>query len=188
MSSPVDTTALLELVRSYYPSAAVGATETPPSQRLETRRKAALQDRTRWDQFLQHVRSEMPDCGLWEQPFLLYYPCRGVRVYLPHSPMGSDVHDAIVLLVSVLAPVHALYASHQRHEGEHVEESQTWFPPLPERFVPYAQRLDALTKAHLGTTLLPNDVLFTPVPDIHVEDVPASETQLIHALFTRNIW
>lgn len=183
---------LLELVHRFYPTGVASyepeyetAEET---QRREARRKAALQGSAAWERFRQRVGEELPGVGLWELPSLLYHPCRTLRVYLPHSPMGSDVHDAVVLLESVLAPVHAIYASHQTYEGKRVAESHVWHSPLPARFRPYEARLDELAHSLLGSVLLPNEVLFTPVPDLHVEHVPVGKVKLIHCLFTNNIW
>ena len=191
MSHP-DASELSKLVRQFYPASIAshdpayrGAIET---QWREARRMAAQQESLAWRGFLQRIQEVMPGCGLWDQPSLLYYPCRNVRVYLPHSPMGSNTQDAVVLLVSVLGPFHALYASHQRYEGKRVVESLTWFTQLPERFILHSEQLDALASSELGSTRLTADVLLTPVPDIQVENVRAGETKLIHCLFTSNLW
>ena len=183
---------LVELVRRIYPTGV--ANDAPKDDasekhhRLETLRKAAIQEGVAWAEFRQSVQEQLPDVGLWELPTLLYHPCRTLRVYLPHSPRGADVQEAVVLLVSILAPVHALYASHQTYEGKRVVKSKTWFSPLPPRFRPVEARLDALAQSVLGSTRLPNELLFTPVPDIHVEQAPSGQVQLLHGLFTTNIW
>jgi hypothetical protein len=187
-----DASELSELVRQFYPASI--ASHDPAyaaaieSQRREARRTAAQKESSAWRGFLQRIQEALPGCGLWDQPSLLYYPCRNVRVYLPHSPMGSNTQDAVVLLVSVLGPFHALYASHQRYERKRVVETTTWFAPLPKRFMLHSEQLDTLASSELGSTRLTSDVLLAPVPDIQVENVRASETKLIHCLFTSNLW
>ena len=147
-----------------------------------------MQGSEAWERLHQCVGEELPGVGLWELPSLLYHPCRTLRGYLPHSPMGSDVHDAVVLLESVLAPVHAIYASHQTYAGKRVAKSRVWHSPLPARFRSYEARLDELARSLLGSVRLPKEVLFAPVPDLHVEHVPAGKVKLIRCLFTNHIW
>jgi hypothetical protein len=181
-----------KLVRQFHPASMAsndpGYEKATESVRREARRMAAQQDSSVWQAFRQRIQEVLPSCGLWDQPSLLHYPCRNVRVYLPHAPMGTDVQDAVVLLESVLGPFHALYASHHRYEGKRVVETTTWFAPLPERFRLYEERLDALASSELGSTRLTADVLLTPIPDIQVENIRPGETKLIHCLFTSNLW
>ncbi|HZH78004.1 MAG TPA: hypothetical protein VEY88_18395 [Archangium sp.] len=191
MSHP-DASELGTLVRQFYPTSVASHDPvygtTTESLRREARRIAAQHDSSAWQAFLQRLQRALPGCGLWDQPSLLYYPCRNVRVYLPDSPMGASSQDAVVLLKSVLGPFHALHASHQRYEGKHVVETTTWFAPLPERFRPLAEKLDTLASSELGSTRLTADILLAPIPDIQVENVPPGETKLIHCLFTSNLW
>jgi hypothetical protein len=183
---------LVELVHQLYP-AGVASYEpeyetAEETQRRAARRKAAMQGSAAWERFRQRIVEELPGVGLWELPYLMYHPCRMLRVYLPHSPRGSDVHDAVVLLESVLAPVHAIYASHQTYAGKQVAKSRVWHSPLPARFRPYEARVDEFARSLLGSVRLPKEVLFTPVPDLHVEHVPAGKVKLIHCLFMSGIW
>jgi uncharacterized protein YeaO (DUF488 family) len=183
---------LVGLVHRFYPAGVANdAPERDASEerrRLEAVRKAAMQEGAAWEEFRRRVQEQLPDIGQWELPTLLSHPCRTLRAYLPHSPRGSDVQEAVVLLVSILAPVHALYASHQTYVGKRVVKSKTWFSPLPVRFRPVEARLDELAQSELGSTRLPNEILFTPVPDLHVEHVPSNRVQLLHCLFTNNLW
>ena len=195
MSFPDDrfsTRSLVELVHRFYPAGMAsyepGYVTSEESQRRDALRKAALQEGSAWEKLRQGIQETLPDVGLWELPSLLYHPCRTLRVYLPDSPRGADVQEAVVLLVSVLSPVHTLYASHQTYVGKRVARSKTWFPPLPPRFRAVEDRLDALAQSMFGSVRLPNEVLFTPTPDLHVEHVPGGETQLLHCLFTNNLW
>ncbi|HYO56571.1 hypothetical protein [Archangium sp.] len=183
---------LVELVHRFYP-AGVASYEpeydaSEESRRREALRMVAIQEGAAWEELRQGIQETLPDVGLWELPSLLYHPCRTLRAYLPHSPRGADVQEAVVLLVSILAPVHAIYASHQTYAGNRVVRSRTWFPPLPPRFGPVEARLDALAHSMLGSVRLPNEVLFTPVPDLHMEHVPSGKAQLLHCLFTHNLW
>jgi hypothetical protein len=102
--------------------------------------------------------------------------------------MGADVQKAVVLLVSVLAPVHVLYASHQTFKGGRVSESRTCYPPLPGEFQPIEARLDALVRASLLTSRLSNEVLFTPVPDVQVGHVDLGQARLVDCLFSDDRW
>ncbi|HEX8819859.1 MAG TPA: hypothetical protein VF794_08055 [Archangium sp.] len=93
--------------------------------------------------------------------------------------------------MSQLAPVYALYASHMEEKGPGLPRDH-WlrFPPLPPEFQAHETRLAALIESTFGFTRLPNDVLFTPVPDL----VPQTATfglgkaQLIDCLFTPYRW
>ena len=53
----------------------------------------------------------------------------------------------------------------QSHRTE--RESWTRFPPLPPEFHAHEENLASLIQSVLGFTRLPNEVLFTPVPDLH---------------------
>jgi len=122
-----------------------------------------------WNTLLRRLHQELPECSLWELPFLLYDPCRCVRVSLADSPVGAPEQKAVVLLASILAPVHHIYASWQRVENHRVIEQQLWHPPLPPEYQTLETRLNSLAQSVLGTSTLPND-------------------QLIHCLFTDRLW
>jgi hypothetical protein len=49
-------------------------------------------------------------------------------------------------------------------------------------------KLDALVRESFGTVRLPNEVLFTPVPDLQVGNTGFGKVKLIHCLFTDDIW
>ncbi len=192
MMTPPSTSELLELVYRYYPrnleSHDPRYEESEESQRREARQAAARKQEEAWNAFLQRAREELSGCRLWELPFLLYHPCRCLRVALPDSPMGADLQKAVVLLVSVLVPVHVLYASWQILQGGRVSESRTYFPPLLEEFQPIEARLDALVQDVLHTARLSNDVLFTPVPDVQVGHVDLGQARLVDCLFSDDRW
>ena len=95
---------------------------------------------------------------------------------------------ALVGLVSILAPVYALYASHQVVEGQQVVRTHLEFPPLPAEFEPMEALLSGEIQGALGFARLPNEVLFTPVPDLQIGNKYPHEVQLIDALFTEDRW
>jgi hypothetical protein len=182
--------ALVEVVHRYYPAGIHGDEPlyrlTEEYKRWDAARRAAQENNGAWECFLQQVREQFPRVTLWELPGLLYDPSNRVRIYLPGS--SKSKRGALVVIASILAPVHVLYASKQRDLGEGKSESQHWFPPLPSEFQEYEAKLDALIHASLGSTRLPNDVLFTPVPDVQVGNTSFGEVNLLHCLFTDDIW
>jgi hypothetical protein len=68
-------------------------------------------------------------------------------------------------MLSVLAPVYALYARHWRDDRTE-RESWTRFPPLPPEFHAHEEKLASLVEPTFGFVRLPTEVLFTPVPDL----------------------
>jgi hypothetical protein len=182
--------ALAKLVHRYYPAGIHGDEPlyrtTEEYQRWTAARRAAQENNQAWKGFLQQVHEQFPGCTLWELPGLLYDPSYRVRVYLPGSTKREG--KALVVIASILAPVHVLYASKELQQEEGKTESQHWFPPLPLEFQEYEAKLDALIHASLGSTRLPKDVLFTPVPDLQVGNISFGDVKLFHCLFTEDIW
>ena len=87
-----------------------------------------------------------------------------------------------------LHAVYAIYASHV-DKTKH-PESEAWlrFPPFPPDFQSHEAKLASLIESTFGFTRLPNDVLFTPVPDLVPRTVnyPLGEALLIDCLFTEH--
>lgn len=183
--------ALVALVHRYYPAGLYGDDprygESEQSRRLTAARLAAQKDDAAWKHFRQRVREVLPDCTQWELPGPLYDPSHRVRVYLPGTRAGAREKKALVLFTSILAPVHVIHASQEVVDGER-STSQSWFPPLPSEFQPYEAKLDALIRESFGSVRLPNDVLCTPVPDLQVGNLDFGKVQLIHCLFSEDIW
>jgi hypothetical protein len=184
--------ALIKLVHRYYPSGIHGDDprhrESEEYKRLTAARLAAQKDDAAWKGFRQHVREQLPECKQWELPGLLYDPSRRVRIYLPGTEKSQRQRKAIVVFTSILAPVHLLHASQEVDLDEERSTSEASFPPLPPEFQPYEAKLDALVRESFGTVRLPNDVLFTPVPDLQVGNTDFGKVKLLHCLFTDNIW
>ncbi len=184
--------ALIELVHRYYPAGLHGDDpryrQSAEYQRLGAVRRAASEDDAAWKAFLKQVREHFPQCTLWELPGPLYDPSRGVRVYLPDAPGPAGEHQALVVLASILAPVHLLHASHEVNADAGESGSRFQLPPFPPEFHPYESRLDMLIRSSLGSTRLPNEVLHAPVPDLQVGNLPQGEARLLHCLFTDDLW
>ena len=186
--------ALVELVHRYYPAGLYAddpryrASEQHP--RLEAARRAAQEDDSAWRNFLQRIREELPGSSLWDVsgPRELYDPSRRVRVYLPDAQGPEGERRALVVAVSILAPVHLLYASREWAVHEEKTDSEVWFPPLPSEFRTYEDKLDALVQDSCGSARLPNELLLTPVPDLQVGNIDLGKARLLHCLFTDDIW
>ncbi len=95
----------------------------------------------------------------------------------------------MVCLLSLLAPVYALYASHSLDTGSRVE-SWTRYPPLPPEFQPHEARLAALVEATFGATRLSNEVLFAPIAGLapRTGTRAPGEALLADLLLTHDRW
>jgi hypothetical protein len=196
MSPPPSTDQLIELVHRYYPASlsngAPGYTESKEYQRLlELRREVLAQHSTRWEKFTQQVQEALPDCTVEDWTVLWAEDnCWRARVYLPQleSAGGENQFRAVVLLVSILAPVYVLYSSFQARTAEGGFEQPTLsYEPRPET-TPIAEVLSSLVRTELGVQPLSNEVLFTSVPDIQCGNVPLGKVKLIDCLFTDDRW
>jgi len=116
-------------------------------------------------------------------------PCYSVRVSLPGFKGGEPLYNCVVCLLSQLAPVYALYASHT-DRNDPGEGHWLRLPPFPPEFQSHEARLAALIQATFGFTRLPNDVLLTPVPDLvpQTAHFGLGEARLIDCLFTPYRW
>jgi hypothetical protein len=191
MSQALTAEALLRLVYRYFP---VGLYETDPRyesteeyQRLYKLRRAAVDDPKDWDAFIQHVETELPDCSVWDYPNIRYDPAYSVRVSLPGPLAEESEVKSVVLMVCILAPVHIIYAHHRKKRGE-IYETITYQPPLPQEFLPVAEKLEALAIETFGTTRLSQDVLSTPVPDLQVGTTGFGKVTLADCLFGDARW
>ncbi|WP_257456269.1 hypothetical protein [Archangium lipolyticum] len=186
--------ALVQLVHCYYPSGlcndAPRYKESEEGQRLTRLIQANVQPSPTWKAFTQRVVQEFPDCNVWDTTVPWHEPCNSVRVSLPGSMPDAPHYDCVVCLLSQLAPVYALYASHAQRSSPPERKSWLRFPPVPPEFQEHEAKLCGLIESTLGFTRLSNEALFTPVPDL----VPRSanygpgEAQLIDCLFTPHRW
>ena len=85
-------------------------------------------------------------------------------------------------MVSVLAPVYALYARHWKDDRT---ERETWlrYPPLPSEFQAHEAKLAALIESSFGAVRVPNEVLFTRVTGLRPRQHPRREPWLAELLF-----
>ncbi len=185
--------ALVQLVRCYYPSGLCnddpGYRESEESQRLTRLILANVQPSPTWKGFTRRVVQEFPDCNIWDTTVPYHEPCNSVRVSLPGFMPDAPRYDCVVGLLSQLAPVYALYAS---HTDKSLPGADYWlrFPPFPPEFQAHEAKLAGLIESTLGFTRLSNDILFTPVPDLvpRAANYGLGEARLIDCLFTRDRW
>ena len=185
--------ALVQFLRPYYPT---GLRPDDPAyntsaeaQRLRRVRENAQKDMSAWKAFVQRVSERLPDCSLWDLTLLIYDPCYRLRVSLPHHEPDRDRRDEVVCLLSLLAPVYVLYASHLLHTGPSLEQ-WTRYPPLPPPFQDCEARLATLVESTFGATRLPNEALFTPAPDMTppAANLALGQARLADLLFTADRW
>ncbi|HYO57209.1 hypothetical protein [Archangium sp.] len=192
MDERFSTESLIKLVHRYYPSGIHGDDprhrQSEEYKRLAAARQTAQKDDAVWKSFRQRVREQLPGCVQWELPGLPYDPSRHVRIYLPDTRKSQRERKCIVVFTSILAPVHFLHASQEVDLDEDQSASEAWFPPLPPELQPLEAKLDALVRESFGTVRLPNDVLFTPVPDLQVGNTSFEKVKLVHCLFSDDIW
>jgi hypothetical protein len=171
MSQDFSAPALVECVRRYYPSELHREdpryTPSEEHQRLEHRLREAAAEASAWHRFVRQVEESFPHCDVIDITSLLYHPsyrCKVLRRQ-PPSPLERTREDSVVCMLSILAPVYALHASHHRDDGT---ERESWmrYPPLPAGFQPDEAKLAGLMESAMGATRLPNEVLFTRVPGI----------------------
>ncbi len=140
-----------------------------------------MEDTSDWDRFVQRVGESFAGCEVREQ-FLIHEPSHRCEVLLPEmkSPDGKE-ENAVGCMLSLLAPVYAIYATHEKEEGL---EKEYWrrFPPLPPEFQAHEAKLARLIESTFGFTRLPNDVLFTLVPDLKI-GMEHRGTRLLDCLF-----
>lgn len=170
MNQDLSAPALTQLARRYYP-ASVGMDDPRYNDSEETRRRsavleAAMKDTGGWERFLRRVEEAFPGCEVRDASSLPYASSHRCQVTLPGmQPHEGKEENAVGCMLSLLAPVYAVYATHHREEGLN---SESWrrFPPLPPEFQAHEAKLAALVESSFGFSRLPNDVLFTPVPEL----------------------
>lgn len=193
-SEPPSAAALVELVHRFYPA---NLHEDDPryaasaeNQRLLEARSRAWETREAWQQGLSHLRQALPQNPTEDWTALHSDSCWRVRVYLPEPlPVegGGQEFRSVVGLVSLLAPVAALYTSFHQKFGTLWRQPTLFFEPVPETR-PIEEAVERVLHAALGVHRIPSQTLFTPVPDIQCFNVPLGKAQLIDCLFTDDRW
>jgi hypothetical protein len=186
--------ALLELVHRFYPA---HLHEDDPHyakseeyQRLMEARSTAWENREAWKQGLSQLRKALPQSQIEDWTALHSDSCWRVRVYLP-GPLpvegGGQEFRSVVGLVSLLAPVSAIYTSFHQKFGTLWRQPTLFYDPVPETRA-LEEAVESVLHAALGVYRLPTQTLFTPVPDIQCFNVPLGKAQLIDCLFTDDRW
>ncbi|MFE8600211.1 hypothetical protein [Archangium violaceum] len=184
--------ALVQLVRRYYPAGIANEDpryrESEEGQCLQTLLQTQVGGTPAWNAFVQKLRGEFPGCSVWDTTVPWHDPCYDCRVSLPGHVKGGPRYDSVVCMLSQLAPVYTLYASHVEDKGPGTERDY-WlrFPPFPPEFQPHEAELAKLIESTFGFTRLPDDILFTPVPDLvpRTANFGLGKARLIDCLFTR---
>ncbi len=195
MNDDISAPRLLELVHRYYPtnlySGEEGYYESEQYQRLEEAREEAMTQAVSWKHCLARLREALPGCKVQDWTVLFSNDnCWRARVYLPEVlklPGGVEEFRAVVVLVSILAPVYVLYSSFQRKLEQGASPAETFYEDVPETS-PYADKVEAIVRDVLHVHRLPNETLFTPVPDIQVRNTRLGDAKLIDCLFTDDRW
>jgi hypothetical protein len=159
------------------------------AQRLTRLLEDEQKDLSAWKLFVQRVGELFPGCGLWDKTLLWLEPSYRLRVALPGTARSGNPQDELVCLLSVLAPVYAIYASHVL-KTESLAEAWTRYPPLPAQFQPHEAKLAQLIESTFGAARLPNEVLFTPVADLdpRTGNVGLGKALLVDLLLTADRW
>ena len=185
---------LIQCVHRYYP---VGLEKEDPrytnsqeSRRLQALLETHSQSSPEWKGFVQRLSSEFPGCSLWDTTVPRHDPCYTCRVSLPGFVMGAARYDSVVCMLSQLAPVYALYASHV--DKTKLPERDHWvrFPPFPVDFDTHGRTLSRLIESAFGFTRLDSDLLLLPVRDVVPRTVNfgLGEARLVDCLFTAHRW
>jgi hypothetical protein len=193
MTPDLSAEALVQLLHGYYPMGLwvdePEYRESEQFQRLQRFLEQAQKDLGAWNDFVQCVHEAFPGSSFWDGTQLFYEPCYRLRVALPLPKETEHTRNELVCLVSLLTPAYAIYASHSMNTGPYAE-AWTRYPPLPFEFQPDEARLAALIESTFDATRLPNDVLFTRVPELAPSrgNVELGQARLIDLLFTPDRW
>jgi hypothetical protein len=194
MAADLSTSQLVQRVHQYYPAnlwdADEGYAGSEQYQRLVRARQEALKNAGPWERLLSRLREALPDCRVEDWSVLFSTDnCWRVRVYLPGVLQieGGHEHRAVVILVSILAPVCVRYSSFHQRVGPQWNKPTLFYEDVPQT-KPLADKVEALVRSELGVQPLPHDTLFTLVPDIQCGNKSLGEVRLIDCLFTDDRW
>ncbi|MCY1082267.1 hypothetical protein [Archangium lansingense] len=197
MNEDLSSSRLIELLHRYYPANlhgdAEGYDESEQYQRMLQLRGHALKNPGDWRRLIARLREVLPECKVQDWTVLFSDDnCWRVRVELPEVlklPGGQDEVRTVVVLVSILAPVYARYSSFQRYSlvEKRAWPSETFYEDVPET-KSYADKVEGIVRDVLHVHRLPNETLFTPVPDIQCGNVALGDAKLIDCLFTDDRW
>lgn len=195
MNEDFSASRLVELLHRYYPvnlhGGQKGYDESEQYQRMSELRAHALKNPTKWKRLLERLREALPECRVQDWSVLFSDDnCWRVRVYLPEvlkHPEGVEEARAVVVLVSILAPVYVLYSSFQKYSKQGASPSTLFYEDVPET-KSYADKVEGIVRDVLHVHRLPNETLFTPVPNIQCGNVLLGQAKVIDCLFTDDRW
>jgi len=171
MKQDLSAPGLMACVRHYYPAGIPAGDPryegSAEIQRLRHLLHSSAIDLSAWQGFVQKVEDAFSNCDVSDSLPRLYRPSYRCEVTLPGVESRPDRSrgDAVVCMLSVLAPVYAVYAHHWNDDRAE-RESWTRFPPLPPEFQAHEAQVASLIESTFGFTRLPTEVIFTPVPDL----------------------
>ncbi|HYO69110.1 MAG TPA: hypothetical protein VEU33_23825 [Archangium sp.] len=190
------TDALVRLVHCYYPP---GIEDYDPRykkseeyQRLTRLLLANQQPSPTWDAFTDQVVEAFSGCSIWDATVPMHEPCNIIRVSLP-GPGGDPLpYDSVVGLLSQLAPVYALYASHHTTRLSRSTGGKAWwrFAPFPPKYQAHEVKLVTLIESTLGFTRLSPEALLIPVPDLvpNTGNLALGRARLVDCLLSPHLW
>jgi len=188
MTNALSRDALLDVVHRFYPvnlySTEPGYVESEQFQRLLARREDVLEELgAQWHEFVGGVRAELPDCKVLDMTYLRVDNCFRLRVYPPGTDRSTRHVKAAVACLSIMAPGYIIYSSYRENiNGEHTP-ARTFYNRMPDTEA-YESVLESNIHSIFGFTRIPNEVLFTPVPDIQCFNVMLGKAMLADCLFT----
>ena len=195
MTDDLSTPRLLERVHQYYPAnlwdADEGYVRSEQYQRLLRTRQDALRNSGPWERLMSRLTEALPGCRVEDWSALFSNDnCWRVRVYLPEvlqlEDGGQEVR-AVVVLVSILAPVYVHYSSFHQVFERKWKKPTLFYEDVPET-KSYSDKVESLVRSELGVQPLPHDTLFMPVPDIHCGNRALGKALLIDCFFTWDRW
>ena len=144
--------------------------------------KAVVDTMQAWPEFVQRLRREFADCWVWNTTFM-YEPGYSCHVSQPGFVPGQPHYDPVVCLVSALAPIYALYASHSDKDKK---DGWTRYSNFPKDYQDREAKLAGLIEEAFQFSRIYEDTLFLPIPDVQPRESTLSmgEAKLIDCLFT----
>lgn len=145
----------VQLVHRYYPTNIEAEDprymESEEAQRLNALLQTHQEPLPAWTGFIQCLHKEFPTCSIWDTTVPHADPCYSCRVSLPGFVTGALLYNCVVCLISQLAPVYALYASHVDRAKQPERDYWLRFPPFPPEFQAHEAKLAVLIESIFGT-------------------------------------
>ena len=140
-----------------------------------------------WEALTSLAAGAWPQYVLWDATYLPLDPCFRLRLLTTKHPlpenMVPDFHRiTVVLNVSALAPVHAIYTAFERRRDRRNLPSVVVEGSRPETVAEVAW-LDDQARRHMGSDRLTGSILGTIAPDLVCGTRRAGEATLADVLF-----